>query len=58
MNLWQVLLQCGADMEQVDESGKTPLLISFAQGHVEVARLLLSKGLCHLISCYPKVCVI
>ncbi len=40
----QVLLQYGADIDQVDATGRTPLLAAVAAGQVDVARSLLAKG--------------
>ena len=40
----QVLLQYGADIDQRDAAGRTPLLVAVAAGHADVAKHLLAKG--------------
>ena len=42
---WQVLLQYGADIDQADTAGRTPLLAAVAAGHADVAKHLLAKGM-------------
>lgn len=45
---WEVadylLQEGGASVEQVDGTGRTPLMVSAAEGHSGVMELLLSKG--------------
>ena len=40
----QQWLDRGADVNQADEEGRTPLYIACQNGHVDAARLLLDKG--------------
>ena len=40
----QQWLDRGADVNQADEEGRTPLYIACQNGHVDAARLLLGKG--------------
>ncbi len=40
----KALLEAGADVEQSDEHGQTPLMFAVAAGHVEVVRMLCAAG--------------
>jgi ankyrin repeat protein len=40
----KALLEAGADVEQSDEHGQTPLMFAVAAGHVEVVRILCAAG--------------
>ncbi len=40
----KALLEAGADVEQGDERGQTPLMLAVAAGHVEVVRMLCAAG--------------
>eukprot|EP00756_Hemistasia_phaeocysticola_P051878 Hpha_TRINITY_DN27050_c0_g1::TRINITY_DN27050_c0_g1_i1::g.33351::m.33351 len=44
VNVAEILLERGADIEAKNTSEATPLYVATLQGHTEVARLLLSKG--------------
>ncbi len=40
----EALLEAGADLEQSDEHGQTPLMFAVAGGHVELVRMLCAAG--------------
>ncbi len=40
----KALLDAGADIEQSDEHGQTPLMFAVAAGHVEVVKMLCAAG--------------
>ncbi len=40
----RILLEAGADVNQLDPNGITPLLMAIANNHIEVARLFIDRG--------------
>lgn len=44
MDIVKVLLKAGANIEDHNENGHTPLMEAASAGHVEVARVLLEYG--------------
>lgn len=48
-----LLIEFGADVDAANAQGVTSLMFASKQGHLDVVRLLLSRGLiCHILSCF------
>ena len=43
-NVVKTLVAAGANVNQPDDSGMTPLMIAASQGHVAIARMLIAAG--------------
>lgn len=44
LEIAQVLIERGADVNWIDGEGVTPLILAALKGHVEIAKLLLAQG--------------
>ena len=45
-----LLIDRGANLEEVNDEGYTPLMEAVREGHEEMVTLLLSRGMCQLCS--------